>query len=105
MAERTNFLIGYGERLASDMPSPAGGAPKRQGLSRLPAGRRQPVGQRRLARPSDLVHDLDDAHLASADQRRDQSAAASARRAAARRCSVRSSRELEALMPLVLGMT
>jgi hypothetical protein len=29
MAERTNFLIGYGERLASDMPSPAGGAPKR----------------------------------------------------------------------------
>lgn len=29
MAERTNFLIGYGERLASDIPSPAGGAPKR----------------------------------------------------------------------------
>lgn len=29
MAERSNFLIGYGERLASDMAAPAGGAPKR----------------------------------------------------------------------------
>jgi hypothetical protein len=28
MPERTNFLIGYGERLASDIAAPAGGAPK-----------------------------------------------------------------------------
>ena len=28
MAERSNFLIGYGERLASDMAAPVGGAPK-----------------------------------------------------------------------------
>src|ERR1700753_350155 len=29
MAERVNFLIGYGERLASDMAAPIAGAPKR----------------------------------------------------------------------------
>lgn len=29
MAERTNFLIGYGERLASSIPTPPGGAPKK----------------------------------------------------------------------------
>src|SRR5437879_4639138 len=29
MAERNNFLIGYGERLASDLAAPLGGAPKR----------------------------------------------------------------------------
>ncbi|MFL5266207.1 MAG: hypothetical protein ACJ8AH_06335 [Stellaceae bacterium] len=29
MAERSNFLIGYGERLASDLAAPTGGAPKR----------------------------------------------------------------------------
>ncbi len=28
MAEHSNFLIGYGERLASDMAAPLGGAPK-----------------------------------------------------------------------------
>ena len=28
MAERSNFLIGYGERLASDLAAPVGGAPK-----------------------------------------------------------------------------
>ena len=28
MAEHGNFLIGYGERLASDMAAPLGGAPK-----------------------------------------------------------------------------
>ena len=28
MPDRTNFLIGYGERLASDIPAPVGGAPK-----------------------------------------------------------------------------
>lgn len=28
MPERTNFLIGYGERLASDLAAPVGGAPK-----------------------------------------------------------------------------
>ena len=28
MAERSNFLIGYGERLASDMAAPVAGAPK-----------------------------------------------------------------------------
>ena len=28
MSERTNFLIGYGERLASDINAPVGGAPK-----------------------------------------------------------------------------
>lgn len=29
MAERTNFLIGYGERLATDLAAPPGGAPKK----------------------------------------------------------------------------
>lgn len=29
MAERNNFLIGYGERLASDLAAPLGGAPKK----------------------------------------------------------------------------
>src|SRR5690242_2418573 len=29
MAERNNFLIGYGERLASDMAAPVAGAPKK----------------------------------------------------------------------------
>ena len=28
MADRGNFLIGYGERLASDIAAPLGGAPK-----------------------------------------------------------------------------
>ena len=29
MAKRSNYLIGYGERLASDMAAPLGGAPKK----------------------------------------------------------------------------
>jgi hypothetical protein len=29
MAESNNFLIGYGERLASDMAAPVAGAPKK----------------------------------------------------------------------------
>jgi hypothetical protein len=33
MAERSNFLIGYGERLASDMAAPLGGAPKQHPYS------------------------------------------------------------------------
>lgn len=33
MPDRSNFLIGYGERLASDIPSPSGGAPKRHPYS------------------------------------------------------------------------
>ena len=28
MADRSNFLIGYGERLASDMAAPAAGGPR-----------------------------------------------------------------------------
>jgi hypothetical protein len=40
MAERTNFLIGYGERLATDIPSPAGGAPKKHPYSFGEARRR-----------------------------------------------------------------
>jgi hypothetical protein len=33
MAERTNFLIGYGERLATDLAAPAGGAAKKHPYS------------------------------------------------------------------------
>jgi hypothetical protein len=33
MAERSNFLIGYGERLASDMAAPVAGAPKKHPYS------------------------------------------------------------------------
>ncbi len=33
MAERSNFLIGYGERLATDMAAPLGGAPKKHPYS------------------------------------------------------------------------
>jgi len=33
MPERTNFLIGYGERLASAIPTPLGGAPKKHPYS------------------------------------------------------------------------
>jgi hypothetical protein len=40
MAERSNFLIGYGERLASDMAAPAGGAPKRHPYTFTEAQRR-----------------------------------------------------------------
>lgn len=40
MAERTNFLIGYGERLASPIQSPLGGAPKRHPYSFSEARRR-----------------------------------------------------------------
>src|SRR5688572_14862791 len=40
MADRTNFLIGYGERLASDIPSPLGGAPKKHPYSFVEARKR-----------------------------------------------------------------
>jgi hypothetical protein len=40
MAENTNFLIGYGERLASDIAAPAGGAPKAHPYSFAEARRR-----------------------------------------------------------------
>ena len=40
MAERGNFLIGYGERLASDMAAPLGGAPKQHPYSFAEARRR-----------------------------------------------------------------
>lgn len=40
MAERGNFLIGYGERLASDMAAPLGGAPKQHPYSFTEARKR-----------------------------------------------------------------
>lgn len=40
MAERTNFLIGYGERLATDLAAPTGGAPKKHPYSFGEARRR-----------------------------------------------------------------
>ena len=40
MAERSNFLIGYGERLASDMAAPLGGAPKKHPYTFTEARRR-----------------------------------------------------------------
>src|ERR1700683_1051746 len=40
MSENTNFLIGYGERLASDIAAPAGGAPKAHPYSFAEARRR-----------------------------------------------------------------
>jgi hypothetical protein len=40
MAERSNFLIGYGERLASDMAAPLGGAPKQHPYSFAEARKR-----------------------------------------------------------------
>ncbi len=40
MAERGNFLIGYGERLASDMAAPLGGAPKQHPYSFAEARKR-----------------------------------------------------------------
>ena len=40
MAERANFLIGYGERLASDLAAPVAGAPKRHPYTFAEARRR-----------------------------------------------------------------
>lgn len=40
MAERVNFLIGYGERLATDMAAPIAGAPKRHPYTFAEARRR-----------------------------------------------------------------
>jgi len=40
MSERSNFLIGYGERLASDMAAPIAGAPKRHPYSFAEAQKR-----------------------------------------------------------------
>lgn len=40
MAERNNFLIGYGERLASDLAAPVGGAPKKHPYTFAEARRR-----------------------------------------------------------------
>jgi hypothetical protein len=40
MAEHNNFLIGYGERLASDLAAPTGGAPKKHPYSFVEARRR-----------------------------------------------------------------
>jgi hypothetical protein len=40
MADRTNFLIGYGERLAADLAAPPGGAPKKHPYSFAEARKR-----------------------------------------------------------------
>lgn len=40
MEERSNYLIGYGERLASDLAAPVGGAPKKHPYSFAEARKR-----------------------------------------------------------------
>src|SRR5574338_794932 len=40
MAERTNFIIGYGERLASDLAAPVAGGPKSHPYTFVEARRR-----------------------------------------------------------------
>lgn len=53
MADHNNFLIGYGERLASDMAAPAGGAPKRHPYTFTEARQRLAPKIREAARELD----------------------------------------------------
>jgi hypothetical protein len=58
MAERTNFLIGYGERLASDLAAPQAGGPKKHPYSFLEARRRLAP---KIAETARKLDDLPDA--------------------------------------------
>ena len=57
MAERSNFLIGYGERLASDMAAPIGGAPKKHPYSFTEARQRLAPKVKATAKALDKLPD------------------------------------------------
>jgi hypothetical protein len=57
MAERSNFLIGYGERLASDMAAPVAGAPKKHPYSFTEARQRLAPKVKRTAKVLDELPD------------------------------------------------
>lgn len=58
MAERVNFLIGYGERLASDMAAPVAGAPKRHPYTFAEARQRLAPKVKETARELDQLPEL-----------------------------------------------
>jgi hypothetical protein len=58
MAERVNFLIGYGERLASDMAAPIAGAPKRHPYTFAEARQRLAPKVKETARELDELPEL-----------------------------------------------
>lgn len=55
MAERNNFLIGYGERLASDLAAPLGGAPKKHPYTLADAKQRLAPRAKAVAKKLDAL--------------------------------------------------